>query len=87
MKTSRNLAKKRSPYLRDLRCFSKTQRGPVLLLTLMAETRHWRRKLASLDHLGFPMSLASRNRHRASDAKAGVEGEEMGGIGFLAQVP
>ena len=47
----------------------------------MAEARDWRRELASLDHLGFPVSLA-RNRYRESDAKAGVEGEEMGGIGF-----
>ena len=53
----------------------------------MAEARDWRRKLASFDHLGFPVSLASRNRHRESDAKAGVEGEEMGRNWVLAQVP
>ena len=47
-----------------------------MLLTLMAKARDWRRELASLDHLGFPVSLA-RNRHRESDAKAGVEGEEI----------
>ena len=81
MKTSRNLAKKGSPNLQDLRC-SKTQRGPVLLLTLMAEARNWRRKLASLDHLGFRVFLADGKQNRKVRPRLVLKAKRWEKLGF-----